>query len=147
MQCTSLLFVSGVLHGIWAKFTMRPFSFYFSTFVYSTVSEPSKPGCQAFRSFASFSGICLSVALSVTEAGLHKTFYLQDLLKEACKSFIAPLALTMKTAPFNTQQVKDGVETFFSQWCRPMGLLLQVIYDYFMFYDRSSGRWLLLHTV
>ena len=51
----------------------------------------------------------------------------QDLLKEACKSFIAPLALTMKTAPFNTQQVKDGVETFFSQWCRPMGLLLQVI--------------------
>merc|ERR1719232_138785 len=31
----------------------------------------------------------------------------QDLLKEACKSFIAPLALTMKTAPFNTQQVKD----------------------------------------
>merc|ERR1711884_803842 len=36
----------------------------------------------------------------------------QDLLKEACKSFIAPLALTMKTAPFNTQQVKDGVETF-----------------------------------
>ena len=128
MQCTSLLFVSGVLHGIWTKFTMRPFSFYFSTFVYSTVSEPSKPGCQAFRSFASFSGICLSV----TEAGLHKTFYLQDLLKEACKSFIAPLALTMKTAPFNTQQVKDGVETFFSQWCRPMGLLLQVIYHYFM---------------
>ena len=60
---------------------------------------------------------------------LANSINFQDLLKEACKSFIAPLALTMKTAPFNTQQVKDGVETFFSQWCRPMGLLLQVIMD------------------
>ena len=29
----------------------------------------------------------------------------QDLLKEACKSFIAPLALTVKTPPFNSPQV------------------------------------------
>ena len=51
----------------------------------------------------------------------------QDLLKEACKSFIAPLALTtVKTPPFNSPQVKEGVETFFSQWCRPMALLIQV---------------------
>ena len=49
----------------------------------------------------------------------------QDLLKDACKSFIAPLALTMKYPPYNTPQVKDGVETFFSQWCRPMGLIIQ----------------------
>jgi len=91
--------------------------------------------CQPFRYLSFCSAFCNRSRF---------TFYLQDLLKEACKSFIAPLALTMKTAPFNTQQVKDGVETFFSQWCRPMGLLLQVIYDYFMFYDRSSGRWLLL---
>ena len=49
----------------------------------------------------------------------------QDLLKDACKSFIAPLALTMKYPPYNSPQVKDGVETFFSQWCRPMGLIIQ----------------------
>ena len=49
----------------------------------------------------------------------------QDLLKDACKSFIAPLALTMKSPPFNSPQVKEGVETFFSQWCRPMGLIIQ----------------------
>ena len=49
----------------------------------------------------------------------------QDLLKEACKSFIAPLASTVKTPPFNSPQVKEGVETFFSQWCRPMALLIQ----------------------
>ena len=46
-------------------------------------------------------------------------------MKDACKSFIAPLALTMKSPPFNSPQVKEGVETFFSQWCRPMGLIIQ----------------------
>ena len=63
---------------------------------------------------------------SFTKKKLSLIFlFFQDLLKDACKSFIAPLALTMKSPPFNSPQVKEGVETFFSQWCRPMGLIIQ----------------------
>lgn len=51
---------------------------------------------------------------------------LQDLLKDACRAFIAPPALTSSSlAPFNTIEIKNNVDSFFNQCCRPMGLLLQ----------------------
>lgn len=49
----------------------------------------------------------------------------QELLREACKLFIAPPALTFKTPPFNAKHIKHCLDSFFSQCCRPMGLLIQ----------------------
>ncbi len=49
-----------------------------------------------------------------------------ELLREAVRSFIAPPALMMlKTPPFNGKQLKDCVDSFLLQCCRPMSLLLQ----------------------
>jgi len=51
-----------------------------------------------------------------------------DLLRESCKSFMAAPALLSPprpSSPLHTLQVKLCLDTFFSQCCRPFGLLLQ----------------------
>ena len=50
----------------------------------------------------------------------------QEQLKDACKAFLAPPVLTMcKTAPYNAKAIREYVEGFFSQCCRPMCMLIQ----------------------
>ena len=50
----------------------------------------------------------------------------QEQLREACKTFLAPPVLTMcKTAPYNARAIREYVEGFFSQCCRPMCMLIQ----------------------
>ena len=50
----------------------------------------------------------------------------QEQLRESCKTFLAPPVLTMfKTAPYNARAIRDYVDGFFSQCCRPMCMLIQ----------------------
>jgi len=57
----------------------------------------------------------------------------QELLKDSCRVFISPPALLLaprispgqSPSPIHTLQVKQCIDTFFSQCCRPFGLLLQ----------------------
>jgi len=56
-----------------------------------------------------------------------------ELLRDSCKSFMAPPCLLpqpksspgLPSSPLHTLQVKLCLDTFFSQCCRPFGLLLQ----------------------
>lgn len=50
----------------------------------------------------------------------------QEQLKDSCKAFLAPPVLTMcKSAPYNARAIRDYVDGFFSQCCRPMCMLIQ----------------------
>ena len=50
----------------------------------------------------------------------------QDQLRESCRAFLAPPVLTMcKNAPYNARAIKDYVDGFFLQCCRPMCMLVQ----------------------
>ena len=50
----------------------------------------------------------------------------QEQLRDACKAFLAPPVLTMhKSAPYNARAIREYVEGFFSQCCRPMCMLIQ----------------------
>ena len=50
----------------------------------------------------------------------------QDQLRDSCKFFLAPPVLTMfNTPPYNAKAIREYVDGFFSQCCRPMCMLVQ----------------------
>lgn len=94
--------------------------------LHTNLSSSSSSSCYPVSSPTSSS---LALNTGSTQAAL----VLQDVLREACKNFIVPPALLpppprspgQAPSPIHSLQVKQCLDTFFSQCARPFGLLLR----------------------